>query len=207
MAAEAGKFTLDAQDAASLKAASGLVLSVSSGGPDRPWLSLHGGMVSIGGELSLKGGGAFRTFRKSRFVDIWKQRLAGRCVFCGCVSLVRERNTVRHGSLIAKSQLEARRPQRECRRLGVPVPDRCSALSLPASRLSGTIQVINQEGELRVEPINEPCLLFDTQGVKLGGVMFQPNKLNLCPRKGAFMRPANGDASGTASQRQVVLAL
>ena len=72
-------------------------------------------------------------------------------------------------------------------------------VNLSESRLSGAVQVIRQGGDLRVEPLNQPCLVFDTRGITLGGVAFHRNKLNICPRRGGFMTPGNGQASGVAA--------
>ncbi|WP_156942197.1 intermembrane phospholipid transport protein YdbH family protein [Hyphomonas adhaerens] len=193
-----GAVALEAQDDASLSAASGLALSVSAPRPERTWFSLKGGQTFVGGNVTLKGGGAPRlsadleslTFGSgglrvdARSVDVSPWRANG-TRFGMSLSSLTVHSTPDDLSVNADGSVS----------LSGPV----FGIELAESRLSGAIQVINGEDGLRVEPVNQPCLLFDTQGVKLGGVAFQPNRLNLCPRQGAFMKPGNGDASGTAS--------
>jgi hypothetical protein len=198
MTVREGKFTLDAQDTASLKAASGLALSVSSQRTDKPWFSLHGGMASIGGELSLNGGGAPRLSADLNSLAFGSSGLLidARSVDLSPWSV----SGTRFGMDLSSLRVSSKPDDLSVNAGGwVSLSGPVFGIELSDSRLSGTIQVISREEGLRVEPVNEPCLRFDTQGVKLGGVMFQPNKLNLCPRKGAFMKPGNGNASGTAS--------
>lgn len=193
-----GAVALDAQDAASLTAASGLVLSVSPKRVGQTWFSLHGGQTFVGGNVSLKGGGAPRLSADLESLTFGSNGLLidARSVALSPWSV----NGTRFGMDLSSLTVNSKPDD-----IGVTAGGSVSlsgpvfGIELAESRLSGAIQVINRERGLRVEPVNEPCLLLDTQGVKLGGVAFQPNRLNLCPRRGAFMRPGNGNASGTAS--------
>lgn len=193
-----GAVSIDAQDAATLTAASGLTLSVTPQRTGAPWFGLRGGMVSIGGGLSLKGGGAPRLSADLNSLSFGSGGLLidARSVALSPWSV----NGTNFGMDLSSLRVDTKPDDFSVNAGGsVSLSGPVFGIGLSESRLSGAIQVTHREEGLRVEPVNDPCLRLDTQGVQLGGVMFQPNRLNLCPRKGAFMKPGNGDASGTAS--------
>ncbi|MEM5515519.1 YdbH domain-containing protein [Henriciella sp. AS95] len=51
---------------------------------------------------------------------------------------------------------------------------------------------------LRVQTLREPCLGFDTQGIRTGAdYAIEPVSLQLCPRDGRVVRPVAGGSAGT----------
>ena len=187
----------DAQDTALLASKSGLKLTVSQR-TDAPWFSLHHGQASITGRLSLQGGGAPDLVTDLNALTFGPDGLllSAQSVELSPWSV----NGTQFGMDLDALQVRSRPEDLHVTAGGaVTLSGPVLGLTLDHSRLTGAVQVSNKETGLRVEPINAPCLTFDTQGLTLGGVVFQPNRLNLCPRGGVFMKPGAGDASGRAS--------
>nr|WP_321360941.1 YdbH domain-containing protein [uncultured Hyphomonas sp.] len=202
MTAYNGTVALEARDDASLSAASGLALSVSARRPEGVWFSRKDGQTILGGHVTLKGGGAPRL---SADLESLTFGSSGMIMDARSVAVSPWRvNATRFGLSLSSLTINSKPDDLSVKADGsVSLSGPVFGIELAESRLSGAIQLTSTEDGLRIEPVNQPCLLFDTQGVKLGGVAFQSNKLNLCPRQGAFMTPREGDASGTASLADV----
>jgi hypothetical protein len=191
---EAG-LSIESHEHASLMAASGLTLSVSE--PGGSWFRLQDRQVSFSGDVSLKGGGAPKIDADLETLRFGKDGLS---LAAGPVELSPwSVNGTRFGMDLNSLEVSSKPDDLSVKADGAAsLSGPVFGLQLSPSRLSGAIQVNSTEEGLHVQPVNKPCLLFDTQGVTLGGVAFQKNRLNLCPRAGAFMKPGRAEATGMA---------
>ena len=188
---------IGADEEATLTAASGLSLKVTSH-EEKPWLSLAPGQVSLSGNVALKGGGApgLEADIKSLALDT-----DGLSVTAGSVRLSPWTvDRVRFGADVSSLMLTKGTDTLAANATGsLSLSGPVFGLDLASSRLSGDIQVTQDARGLMVEPVSQPCLLFETQGVGLGGVEFQPITQKLCAKSGVFMKPSLGQAAGAAT--------
>lgn len=189
--------SFDAQDTALLTSKSGLKLTFSQR-TDAPWFSLHHGQTSVSGRVSLRGGGAPELVTDLNALSFGPDGLllSAESIELSPWSV----NGTQFGMELGAVQVSSGPEDLRVTAGGaVTLSGPVLGLTLDHSRLSGAVQVSNTEKGLRVEPIKNPCLSFDTRGLTLGGVVFQKNRFDLCPHGGVFMKPGAGDASGRAS--------
>ncbi|MEZ6011177.1 MAG: YdbH domain-containing protein [Hyphomonas sp.] len=191
------KLRVTGKEEASLIAASGLTLAISPrSGED--WLTVDGGKYQFAGALSLKGGGAPHLTAEVASLSIGKGEVS---LSTGPVNLSPwKASGVRFGADISSSELRIGEGEFAMTGAGaLTLSGPVFGLDLEESRLRGGIEVSQANDGLKVEPMGQPCLVFDTKGLVLGGVDFQPETLRLCPKAGVFMKPGRGGATGTAS--------
>lgn len=189
-------FRVSAEEGGSVEAASGLGLKVTSH-QAQPWLSLAPDQVSMSGNVILNGGGA-----PHLEADIKSAALGADGVLLSAGEIRLSPWTVdrvRFGADVSTLVLKTADEGLSANGSGsLSLSGSVFGLDLAPTRLSGDIQATQDETGLRVEPVSQPCLLFETQGVGLGGVAFEPITQKLCPKAGVFMKPALGQAAGVA---------
>jgi len=189
--------TIHSRDPASLKAASGLAFEVTPPAQGGDWLVVDASGIRLAGAVSLNGGGAPRA---SAEITELRAGAGGFELTTGALRvspwLVSD---VRFGADVDQLSVSSGADKLSVNGSGdLSLSGNVFGLKLSPSRLSGGLQVTNDTDGLRVEPDGYPCLSFDTEGVELGSVGFQPAVLKLCPRGGAYMKPGFGKAAGSA---------
>ena len=190
-----GAFSVGARDVATLQAGSGLSLTLTPQ-PGQAWLSVNGSNVSANGEVALKGGGAPNL---TAAIDSLTAGNDGVRLSAGKVQLSPWTvDGVRFGADVASASVETGAEYLAIKASGtLLLAGPVFGLDLSESHLKGGFEARREAEGLRVEPAGKPCFTFDTGGVGLGGVSFEPATLQLCPKSGAFMKPGNGQAGGT----------
>ena len=192
-----GQVLIGAQDAASLVAASGLSFAITPHAGE-PWLTVDGQKIGLGGAVTLKGGGAPRLN-----ADVQSLHLDG-----GAFSLIAgaaelspwTAGGVRFGADISSATVKTGGGDVSANASGaLTLAGPVFGLDLDTSRLSGSIAATQDKDGLKIVPLDQPCVTFDTKGAGLGGVDFQAKTLRLCPKSGVFLKPGSGGAVGTAS--------
>lgn len=189
-------FRVGAEEGVSLTSASGLTLNVTSH-QAQPWLSLTPDQLSLSGNVTLKGGGAPHLEAE---IDSFTRGEEGISLSAHAIRLSPWMvDRVRFGADVSALVLKTADEGLSANAAGsLSLSGPVFGLDLAPTRLSGDIQASQDKSGLRVEPVSQPCLLFETQGIELGGVAFEPITQKLCPKAGAFMKPALGQAAGAA---------
>ncbi|MBD3768748.1 MAG: YdbH domain-containing protein [Rhodobacterales bacterium] len=192
-----GGYHVEAWDEASLTAASGLAAKMIAM-ENVPWLRLGDGAIGLRGDFSLRGGGAPRISARVESLAFGASglQLSGEDLHLTPWLVA----GTAFGADVSSLSVNLQTDDLTLRANGAfTLTGPAFGVTLAESRLSGAVQVTRQGDDFQVQPVDQPCLRFDTQGVTLGGVVFQPNKLKLCARNGDFMAPANDQVSGTAA--------
>lgn len=188
---------ISVQDAASLTAASGLKLAITPRSGEAVF-SLVNGQATLEGDISLKGGGAPKLFASLKSLSFGNQGLN---LSAEAIRLSDWREGgVQFGADIPSLSVQSGGDELDVQTSGtLTLSGPVFGVELADSKLSGGVQITQVKEGLRVEPVGQRCLVFDTKGVGLGGIDFEAARLNVCPRTGVFMKPGNGPPSGTAS--------
>ncbi len=192
-----GNITLAAFGDTSLSAASGLDITLRPDGTS-PWLSIARGTQSLGGALTVSGGGApsVRARIDKFYAGSGEFALAARGV---SIAPWTASGLTVSSSLSALDVAQAAGSLRFAGNGRLTLAGDVAGARLQDTALTGGLEAVTGEAGWQVRSIGRPCLALSSEGVSVGVIAVSPVKTDLCASNGEFVRTGSKVAAGSVT--------